>query len=155
MAHRLVPLALIAALALIPAFVFLDIATRFAAEGVASGRAEDNAAMFPRLIAALLAVLLVIQGFREWTGRAAETPSLDLPRPRVWGLFALFLVYLVAFRWLGFVVSTPVFLVLAMGLLGYRNLLVAVIFSSAVTFAIWLVFLKMLNLVLPAGEIFG
>lgn len=155
MTHRFAPAAFISVLALIPAFVFFDIATRFAAEGVDAGRAENNAAMFPRLIAGVLAVLLAIQFYREITGRAAESEGLETPNWQTAGLFALFIAYLLAFKWAGFLISTPVFLVLSMLLLGYRHPLGVPAFAAVVTGVIWLVFLKMLNLVLPVGVFLG
>ena len=62
-------LAFILALATIPFFIFYDIETRFAAEGVDTGSAENNAAMYPRLLAILMLALLIIQGIRTWFQR--------------------------------------------------------------------------------------
>lgn len=155
-------LAFLAAFLCVPAFVFYDIATRFAAEGVASGSAEENAAMYPRLIAAILLGLLVIQILRTLTekveigpGGARSLSGLWRANRRALMVFGLFLAYLAAFRWFGFAYSTPVFLALTQLALGYRNLLFILLYSAGVSAAVWFAFAKLLNLVLPVGDLFG
>ena len=155
-------LAFLLLLTLIPAYVFYDIATRFTAEGVVGGSAENNAAMFPRLVAILLLGLIVLQAARTFLEKQDGTaqwlhPSRAALRPYLpaVAVFVLFLLYIAAFRWFGFVYSTPVFLVLVQLALGYRNALVIPIFALGVTGAVWVAFAKLLNLVLPAGDFFG
>ncbi|MCG8509952.1 MAG: tripartite tricarboxylate transporter TctB family protein [Rhodospirillales bacterium] len=155
-------LAFLAFLLLIPVYVFHDIATRFVEEGVASGSAENDAAMFPKLIAALLLILLVIQ---ITTTVLKKTDAVAMKMPS-WGVlwrryrravavFVLFVLYLPAFRWFGFLYSTPVFIILLQLVLGYRNPVAIAAFSVGVTGAVWLAFARVLNLVLPVGDIFG
>ena len=155
-------LAFLVLLTLIPAYVFYDIATRFVAEGVSGGSAENNAAMFPRLVAIVLLGLIVLQAVRTFVEKQdGRTQRLRLSRaalrpfiPTV-AVFVLFLLYIAAFRWFGFVYSTPVFLALAQLALGYRNALVIPLFALGVTGAVWVAFAELLNLVLSAGDFFG
>lgn len=162
MNQKLGQLAFLALLLCIPLFVFYDIATRFAAEGVASGSAENNAAMYPRLVALLLLFLILIQGARTLlersvsAGRGADLSLAALTKyRRSVAVFILFLLYLSAFRWFGFMIATPLFLVSVQFVLGYRNVIAMALYSGGVTMAIWFAFSKILNLVLPAGDIFG
>lgn len=149
-------------LACVPVFVFYDIGTRFAAEGVDTGSAENNAAMYPRLIAALMLALIVIQTARTFlispegsAGDPLEIGAVIRKYGRSASIFVLFLAYLWAFRWFGFVYSSIVFLAAAQVILGLKNPLKIAAYSAGVTAAIWLAFAKLLNLVLPAGDYFG
>ncbi len=160
MTNRFGQLAFIIILAAIPVFVFYDIGTRFAAEGVDTGSAENNAAMYPRLVAVLMAVLLAIQAFRTFTHISEDElwPGIN-EFVRVHGraitAFFLFLFYIWGFRWFGFVYSTPIFLFLTQLVLGYRNPVGLVVYSGGVTAAVYYAFAKILNLALPAGDFFG
>ncbi len=160
MTDRIGQLAFILVLAAVPVFVFYDIGTRFVAEGVHTGSAENNAAMYPRLIAMLMAGLLAIQAFRTVAQRsqAATWPGLTAlvkTHARAIIVFVLFLVYLWAFRWFGFTYSTPVFLLLTQVVLGVRQPVVLVAYSVGVTAAVYFAFAEILNLALPAGDFFG
>ena len=64
-------------------------------------------------------------------------------------------LYQAAFRWFGFVYSTPAFLLLTQIVLGYRQPAVMVGYSIGVTAAVYYAFSKILNLALPAGDFFG
>lgn len=149
-------------LAAVPAFVFYDIGTRFAAEGVASGSAENNAAMYPRLVAIVMAGLIAVQLLRTVLGRPHSSQPLRLAIGdlvskywRTTALFVLFLAYIWAFRWFGFVYSSLVFLALAQAILGRRNPLKIALYAGGVTAVIWLAFAQLLNLALPSGDYFG
>ncbi len=160
MTNKAGQLAFIIILAAIPAYVFYDIGTRFAAEGVDTGSAENNAAMYPRLVAFLLAGLLAIQAIRTLAQPQTLVFRLDLKallrrHARATIVFVLFLIYLWAFRWFGFVYSTPVFLLVSQLVLGYRNPVGLVAYSAGVSAGIFLAFSKILNLALPAGDFFG
>ena len=155
-------LAFVTSLLAVPVFVFYDIGTRFAEKGVNTGSAENNAAMYPRLVALLLLGLLFIQ-----LARTVMTPAgnddQNLFNPGIFlkehakaiTVFAIFLAYLWAFRWLGFLYSTPIFLFLTQLTLGLRNLWKIGLYSGGVTAIVYLAFSKLLNLALPAGDFFG
>lgn len=160
MSNKVGQLAFILILAAIPVFVFYDISTRFAAEGVNTGSAENNAAMYPRLIAILMAGLLVIQGARTLILAPEKSAGTDVKlfirkHSRAVVVFFIFLAYLWAFRWFGFIYSTPVFLLLTQIVLGYRNIIGLVFYPVGVTAAVFIAFSKILNLALPAGDFFG
>ncbi|MEZ5863354.1 MAG: tripartite tricarboxylate transporter TctB family protein [Geminicoccaceae bacterium] len=161
MRERTGQLLFLLALLAIPGYVFFDIATRFAAKGLIGGRAEDNAALFPGLVAGLMVALVAIQLLRTLLAPAGPGGGL-LDPAAIWQryrrailLFLVFLAYLPGFRWLGFLLATPVFLVAAQLVLGYRHPLGLVLFAGGVTGLVWVTFAKLLNLVLPAGDLFG
>lgn len=164
MRARIEHLVFLLALAAVPAFVFFDIGTRFVADGVASGSAENNAAMYPRLVAAIMAALVALQAGRSLL--AADTVDDAEQRSdsvwqflqrygRVTAAFVLFLLYLWAFRWFGFVYATPVFAALMQMTLGVRNPIIIGVYAAGLTGIIWFAFSELLNLALPAGDYFG
>lgn len=160
MSDKLGQLVFILVLTAIPVFVFYDIGTRFAAEGVNTGSAENNAAMYPRLVAILMAGLLAIQAVRTFLLPSDEGAMPDLPEfvrkhARAIVVFFIFLAYLWAFRWIGFVYATPVFLFLTQIALGYRNIAGLIVYPIGVTAGVYFAFSKILNLALPAGDFFG
>lgn len=164
MRARIEHLVFLLALAAVPAFVFFDIGTRFVADGVASGSAENNAAMYPRLVAAIMAVLIALKAGRSLLATDAAEDG-DHQSDSVWqflrrygrvtAAFILFLLYLWAFRWFGFVYATPVFAALMQIALGARNPIMVGVYSAGLTGVIWFAFSELLNLALPAGDYFG
>jgi len=70
---------------------------------------------------------------------------------RFWGLFILLLIYAVALSYLGFYLSSALFLPLAMLLLGARKALSIVLTSAGVLLFVYLVFAKLLEVPLPEG----
>ena len=160
MTNKIGSLAFVLLLTAIPVFVFYDIGTRFADEGVHTGSAENNAAMYPRLVAILMAGLLAIQAVRVLLERTKDDPRPDISaliktHARSVIVFILFLIYIWAFRWFGFVYSTPVFLLITQWVLGIRQPVVLIGYSIGVTAAVYYAFSKILNLALPAGDFFG
>jgi len=162
MNNKLGQLAFLSFLSAVPVFVFYDIGTRFAERGVNTGSAENNAAMYPRLVAILLAGLLTIQLFRTVRSRsdaehprAARIGAMFKTHKRAIAVFTIFLIYLWAFRWFGFLYSTPFFLALTQFALGVRNPLMVGAYALGVTAAVYYSFSELLNLALPAGDFFG
>jgi hypothetical protein len=160
MSNKIGQLAFILILAAVPVYIFSDIATRFAAAGVNTGSAENNAAMYPRLIAILMTGLLVVQAVRTLRLPPEDNagPALSVfikKNARAIVVFFIFLAYLWAFRWFGFIYSTPVFLLLTQISLGYRSIIGLVAYPVGVTAGVFFVFAKILNLALPAGDFFG
>ena len=153
----------------IPVYAVYEIFTKFAAEGVHTGPASNNAGMYPLFIALVMIVLVLLQigralrDYRRQTaGRAGPPTALSTGRiialaaeyRRTLLLFALFIVYIAVFGVLGFSVSTMLFIVLSQLILGARSLLKIGLFAALVTSAVWLVFAKVLHLVLPYGTLF-
>ena len=140
--------------------MFYDIGTRFSAAGVDRGSAENNAAMYPRLVAAVMAGLLALQAIRIVLQKMQDEPwpglvMLVRPHIRAIVIFLAFLAYLWAFRWFGFVYATPVFLLVTQVVMGYRHPVSVVGYSIGVTAAVYFAFSEILNLALPAGDLFG
>ena len=174
MSSRAGQLAFLGFLLLIPVLVFLDIGLRFVPEGMAGGRPESNAALYPGLVAALMGVLVLVEatrtGLASCAGRTGDDASDaggaeargHIARPRFTAsarrsiaLLVVFVLYLPAFRYLGFAISTIVFLVACQWVLGLRKPVLMLLFALGVTGAIWLAFAEGLDLLLPRGELFG
>jgi len=138
--------------AAVPVVIFYQAATNLAAQGVASGGPLDNAAIFPRIIAWILAGLAVVNILRILTGLVtAPSPLTTTPTTRL-ALTAtlLFVAYLVALPFVGYHLLTPVLMAILMRLFGLGwtlSIVAAVGFSLGVA----AVFEGLLNVVLPVG----
>jgi putative tricarboxylic transport membrane protein len=73
---------------------------------------------------------------------------------RFWGLFILLLIYSAALSYLGFYLSSALFLPLAMLLLGAKSPISITLTSAGVLIFVYLVFAKLLEVPLPEGALF-
>lgn len=141
-------------LAGLPAIIFWQSATSLAGQGAASGGAMQNAALFPRMVAAAMTVLLAWHAVRLATGRVSRPSPLRRQEGTglallVAGLFAL---YLAALPVAGFHLATPLLSALLFRLLGIRTL-VAIAGGVGLSLALSYVFEGLLNVVLPVGAL--
>ena len=138
--------------AAVPVVIFQQAATNLAAQGVAGGGPLDNAAIFPRIIAWILAGLAVVNILRISGGLVtAPSPLTTTPTTRL-ALTAtlLFVAYLVALPYIGYHLLTPLLLAVLMRLFGLgwtASVVAAIGFSLGVA----AVFEGLLNVVLPVG----
>jgi hypothetical protein len=139
--------------ATVPVVIFWQSATSLAAQGAASGGPLENAAFYPRMIATVMTVAVIVQGARLALGRvhhhvspfeATEGTRLAL------AMTALFFTYLVLLPYVGFHLVTPIFLLCMVRALGVK-LLPAVLGSVALWLGASFVFEGFLNVVLPVG----
>lgn len=141
--------------------VFWRTNTAFAAAGANEGGALFDAAFYPELLAGLMAILALLQCVAVLRGARAHQPVSDNisepPREsdaslaRALALVGLFLLWLITFRWIGYHLTTPVFLGAAFMTLGVRPLL-AIPTGIAVSLGASLIFEWGMNVILPVGR---
>ncbi len=146
--------------------VFQQTRTSFVEQGAASGGAMYNAALFPELLGWSLLLLAAIQVFRLL--RPGGQPAADPPQlagvaaPEDTGdrrslrqalvCLALFVVYLLLLRPVGYHLATPVFMAACYYVLGTRNIVVALLLAIATSLAMSFVFEYWMNVILPVGR---
>ena len=101
-----------------------------------------------------LSILLLLQAYFK-----VSTETCDYAISKKEGQGVLFLVvivvaYIKAMAFFGFLLATPVFLVVLMLTIGARKWKEVVLTSTLVTFGIYLFFQKVFQIILPAGEMF-
>ena len=138
------------------ALVFQQTATDFAAAGVASGGALNDAAFYPEIVAGLLAALAALRAVAVLRGAApgvsdAPPSAPDASLARAVLLTVAFVLYLAALRPVGYHLATPAFLVAAFAALGLRWWM-ALLLAPLLSLGASLVFERGMNVVLPAGR---
>lgn len=109
-------------------------------------------AFFPRIVLSgmvLLSLAVIIGAIRNESGAV----RLEGAAP-VLGLIAITIAYGIAMFWIGFLISSFLFIVAASLILGYRNLPVVIPVAAAYAFAVWFMFQKILLIILPASPWF-
>lgn len=150
----------------IVALVFQQIATSFTEQGVASGDALSNAALFPRYVAitiavlgAIVAVQMVVNGTPEEEPIDAAGPAVDKSesespvrlRLQELAVMLLTLAYLILLVPLGFHLTTFLVIGSMFYVLGARPLHRVVLASAGLVLVCSLVFEGLLKVVLPLG----
>lgn len=145
-------------LAAVCTLVLFEAATTMAERGQASGTPIQNAALYPRLLAVLLLILVVAQAFADLRQGVAGGSDARATTPRrlvQMSVVMLALVsYLALLPILGFLLATPVFVLALLLGLGEREPVVLIALSLAVPAGCLLVFQVLLNVNLPRG-VFG
>jgi putative tricarboxylic transport membrane protein len=138
--------------AAIPVLIFWQSATSLTEQGVASGGPMQNAALFPRIIAFAMTLLVAVLGLRLVLGRVRRPSPLHAAEGTRLALAAtaLFFVYLIVLPRAGFHLATPVLGFLMFWLLGIRPL-AALAGGTALSLVTAFVFEGLLNVVLPVG----
>lgn len=140
----------------IVALVFQQIYTVMTAAGIARGGPFDNAASYPRLVAVVIGILVLIQIVGRFiTPASSDTEGneglrlVEMRRPIA--LIVTFAVYLRLLGFLGYHLSSAPFLVVVMYIAGDRKW-GRMIFSSIITaMVLAFVFEALLKIVLPGG----
>lgn len=120
----------------------------FAAEG---GGLAKNPAYYPNLLLVILSSLSVLLIMSALFRR--EKPSFSVDRPALLNaalIFAMILVYILALQFLGFLVSTVVFVVGGVLIYG-GSIKTALLTGIPVTAGVYLVFHVLLKVVMPRG----
>jgi putative tricarboxylic transport membrane protein len=138
--------------AAIPVVIFWQSATSLAEQGAASGGPMENAALFPRIVASIMAVLVAIMALRLVLGRVRQKSPLQAAEGTRLALVAtgIFTVYLVVLPYAGFHLATPVLCFLLFWMLGIGPV-AAVAGGIGLSLATAFVFEGLLNVVLPVG----
>lgn len=142
--------------------VFEQIVVVFAPQGAASGGALQNAALYPGLLAAALAVLTLIQvgkilrAHRPPKIRPDQDSGWVAPEDAEWArafiCTAAFVVYLIALPPIGYQLATPVLLFILYRALGEKSLFKVAFFAIATSLAASFVFERLLDVILPVGR---
>jgi putative tricarboxylic transport membrane protein len=138
--------------AAIPATIFWQSATSLAEQGAASGGPMENAALFPRIVASIMVVLVAVLALRLFLGRVQQKSPLEAAEGTRLALVAtgFFTVYLVVLPYAGFHLATPVLCFLLFWLLGIGPI-AAIAGGIGLSLATAFVFEGLLNVVLPVG----
>lgn len=118
---------------------------------------QGSTALYVRFLGMALAVFCSLELFLWFKNRKqAETEKLTIAAvpARFWGLFVLLLIYSTALSYLGFYISSALFLPLAMLMLGAKKPLSLSLTSVGVLLFVYLVFEKLLEVPLPEGSLF-
>ena len=118
---------------------------------------DPGASAFPTFYACaliVLAVLLVIRDLLQAKpascANAQEKPAF---RKTATGIAATAL-YIVAMSYCGYLITTPVFLIVIMALMGYRRWVLTPGIALLLTAILWLLFVAALQVPLPVGTFF-
>ena len=138
--------------------VFQQIHTDMMDAGIARGGPFENAASYPRMIALILGMLVLIQVllrlFRSASqdhnsGASTNGTVGNLIRPAL--LVVSFAVYLGLLGGLGYHIATTPFLATVMWICGERGRIRIIVVSVLVAFSLAFVFEVLLKIVLPGG----
>lgn len=145
----------LAFLFLVPvALVFQQSYTSLADQGVSTGDALNNAAMFPKMLAGLLAIFAIIQAITALRRPAVdETITISVLLRNSVIVMGILAVYLITLPILGYHIMTPILCGALLLLFGLRPLL-AIFVGVAMSLVVALFFESALNVILPVG-IFG
>lgn len=117
---------------------------------------QPGAGVFPLLVAGILFVASLSSLWEGWHHRA-HSPTLDLPegsdRTRLLKLIALLLVYFLIIPWAGFSLSSILFCGLLIRLLSNLTWRRSAVYALLMTAAIHIIFITILKVPMPAGEL--
>ncbi len=141
--------------------VFQQIMTDMTERGIASGGPYNNAASYPRAVAVIIGILLIVQLLLRFFSKDKRTGNMrnneaisgislsGLKRPVL--LLVIFAAYLWALGFLGYYISTPFMMMGIIFLTGLRKPVQIVLSSFITTFILAFVFESFLKIVLPGG----
>jgi putative tricarboxylic transport membrane protein len=118
---------------------------------------QGSTALYVRFLGMALGVFCCLEIFLWFKNRGqseSEKMTIATVPMRFWGLFILLLIYSTALSYLGFYLSSALFLPLAMLLLGAKKPLSIGLTSIGVLLFVYLVFAKLLEVPLPEGSLF-
>jgi putative tricarboxylic transport membrane protein len=124
---------------------------------ISTGLASDRLGptFYPRVLSVVLAVLAVVLIARSLTGRSDPSPLSRVRVGRLFPVFGLMLSWVGLLPYLGFPMVTPLLLAGVMWILGHRRWRSLVAVSLGVTLALYLVFVRALNVLVPMGPLGG
>ncbi len=152
---RLLKLAVPGFLAGVVVLVFFQIETSMKSQGIASGGPYDNAASYPRAVAVLVGILVIVQVISGFIGNAtAKSDGHAVSRTdliRSGAMLVVFAVYLMVLTTLGYHLATAPMIFAIMWICGARRFVRMALASAAMALAFAFIFEKFLNVVLPLG----
>lgn len=122
---------------------------------------DIGAGAFPTFYAGLLivlALLLVVQEYTPNHGSSSQeqdtVSNIHSDYGRVATGIILTAVYIVLMGYLGYLITTPLFLASIMVLMGYVRRLLTPLIAILLTIVLWLLFVEALQVPLPVGSLF-
>ncbi len=117
-------------------------------------------ALWPRVLCILLLMAAIgqaVTAVRNKTGAIDENMEQEAPaRPRaVLAMMVIGILYVAAMPWFGFYASTPIFAAAVVVAMGERHWLRVASAAATITAVIFLVFVTLLYVPLPAGRLPG
>ena len=136
------------------AIVFQQISTSMTEQGIATGGPYDNGAAYPRAVAIVIAVLVILQLFfsafaKIDTEEIQVTSLAQLKRPA--SVLLVFALYVALLTTLGYHLTTAPMIFALMWVCGARSHVKQVVVAIAIAFTFAYIFEKVLNVVLPGG----
>jgi putative tricarboxylic transport membrane protein len=142
------------------AIVFQQILTDMTESGIASGGPYDNAAAYPRAVAVIIGVLMLIllmlrfvpvfnHNVKQKEEAESKLSLTGLKRSIL--LLLIFALYLWALGFLGYYISTPLMIMGIMILSGLKKPLEVIPVSILISFFLAFMFEYFLKIVLPGG----
>ncbi len=135
------------------ALVFQQIATSMTEQGIASGSPYDNAAAYPKAVAILIALLLVVQAgilLLRGVPEDGEAPVAENAR-RASVFILIFAGYLLGLSYAGYHIATVLMIAALMLAGGMRKPLPLLLFPLGLSLAVSYFFEAHLKIVLPGG----
>lgn len=138
--------------AAVPLLIFWQSATSLSEQDAASGGPLENAALYPRIVATAMGIIVVIQLVRLILGRVQHHSGFSSQEGTrlALALTVLFIFYLLALPHAGFHIATPVLCIVMMWAFG-APAIYAVLGGTALWLGASYVFEGLLNVVLPVG----
>ncbi len=118
---------------------------------------QGSTALYVRFLGMALGVFCSLELFLWFKNRGqteSEKLTIATVPMRFWGLFILLLIYSAALSYVGFYISSGLFLPLAMVMLGAKKPVSISLTSIGVLLFVYLVFAKLLEVPLPEGSLF-
>jgi putative tricarboxylic transport membrane protein len=115
---------------------------------------EAGPAVIPRLYIAVILVLLGIILLQIFQGKEKAVPRLD-SKGFLALLMAIFIVYFLAMPYMGYFLSTFLFIVVMLHILGYRKKVFIWVIAGGWALFSYLLFYKLLYIQLPLGVFEG
>lgn len=141
--------------AIIIAVVFQQIHTSMTEQGIATGGPYDNAAAYPRAIALLIGLLLILQAAVSWfKGHSADTDADKLSIEQAYrpmALLGVFALYLGLLGVLGYHLTTTPMIIALLLVCGARPSVRIFVTAILIAFTLAYFFEAHLKVVLPGG----
>jgi len=112
--------------------------------------AQLGAAVFPRIIALILAVVGVYISFRALKKRSDAAVDINNAK-KVFISFFILLLYGLFLKKVGFIILTPIFIAVLFFLMKFSNVVINLLTSILTTAGIYVIFKVLLSVPLPEG----
>ena len=139
-------------------FLVLSAAYGFYAGDIKLHPGEEHEPMTARTLPYVLAMIGVVLSFLLLIGGKKETVSTKISRLNwkpVVTLMALTMVYGLALDWVGFLISTTLFLIAGFYTLGERRIKTLLLVAVPFVFIFWFGLTQLLEIYLAPGRLFG